>query len=140
LVWTWLLLAPGSAWGFYGGLLAAAAASVWICGEAERILGERDPGSVVLDEIVAVPLCFAAWVGMHQCRSGGMPAVDLLLHGRGLCLVGAVFVSFRFFDILKPWPVRQSQNLPGGWGVTVDDLLAAVYVCVVTLAGDRFWG
>jgi phosphatidylglycerophosphatase A len=37
-------------------------------------------------------------------------------------------VAFRFFDVLKPWPVRQSQSLPGGWGVTMDDMLAAVYV------------
>ncbi|NBV23537.1 MAG: hypothetical protein EBS05_16660, partial [Proteobacteria bacterium] len=32
-----------------------------------------------------------------------------------------------------PWPVRQSQSLPGGWGVTVDDLLAALYVNLVSL-------
>jgi phosphatidylglycerophosphatase A len=40
---------------------------------------------------------------------------------------------FRVFDIWKPWPVRQSQCLPGGWGVTVDDLLAAVYVALLSL-------
>ena len=40
----------------------------------------------------------------------------------------AVFAAFRFFDVLKPWPVRQSQRLPGGWGVTMDDVLAALYV------------
>ena len=45
-----------------------------------------------------------------------------------------VFGAFRFFDVLKPWPVKQSQSLPGGWGVVVDDLLAAVYVNVVVLA------
>jgi len=35
--------------------------------------------------------------------------------------------------VLKPWPVRQSQSLPGGWGVTMDDLLAAAYVNVAVL-------
>ena len=45
-----------------------------------------------------------------------------------------VFAAFRFFDVLKPWPIRQSQSLPGGWGVTVDDALAAVYVNAVVLA------
>ena len=40
---------------------------------------------------------------------------------------------FRFFDIAKPWPVRQSQVLPGGWGITIDDVLAAVYVNGVVL-------
>ena len=46
----------------------------------------------------------------------------------------AVFAAFRFFDVVKPWPVHQSQSLPGGWGVTVDDALAAVYVNGVVLA------
>ena len=45
-----------------------------------------------------------------------------------------VFALFRFFDVVKPWPVRQSQALPGGWGITVDDALAAVYVNGVVLA------
>ena len=45
-----------------------------------------------------------------------------------------VFALFRFFDVVKPWPVRQSQSLPGGWGVTVDDALAAVYVNLTVLA------
>jgi phosphatidylglycerophosphatase A len=44
-----------------------------------------------------------------------------------------VFAAFRFFDVAKPWPVRQSQALPGGWGITVDDFLAAFYVNAVVL-------
>ena len=44
-----------------------------------------------------------------------------------------VFALFRFFDVLKPWPVQQSQSLPGGWGVTIDDVLAAIYVNLAVL-------
>ena len=44
-----------------------------------------------------------------------------------------VFLAFRFFDITKPWPVKQSQAIPNGWGVVLDDLLAAVYVNLVIL-------
>ena len=44
-----------------------------------------------------------------------------------------LLVLFRVFDIWKPWPVRQSQRLPGGWGVTVDDVLAAAYVALISL-------
>ena len=44
-----------------------------------------------------------------------------------------VFGLFRLFDIWKPWPVRHSQRLPGGWGVVADDLLAAVWVNLVLL-------
>ena len=43
-----------------------------------------------------------------------------------------IFAAFRVFDVAKPWPVKQSQSLPGGWGVTVDDFLAAIYVALLT--------
>lgn len=102
--------------------------SVWLCGEAEKILGQTDPGSVVLDEIAAIPLCFLGPV----CLVGAKPE---LFFGTRCWLTVAVFVLFRIFDVWKPWPVRKSQNLPGGWGVTIDDLLAAVYVNVVATLG-----
>jgi len=44
-----------------------------------------------------------------------------------------IVLLFRLFDIAKPWPVGPSQTLPGGWGVTIDDLLAALYVNLVML-------
>jgi phosphatidylglycerophosphatase A len=44
-----------------------------------------------------------------------------------------ILALFRLFDIWKPWPVRQSQSLPGGWGVTVDDVLASLYVAALVL-------
>ena len=47
---------------------------------------------------------------------------------------GGVFVLFRLFDIWKPWPISVSQNLPKGWGVVLDDVLAAVYVNLILIA------
>ena len=52
---------------------------------------------------------------------------------RGWVQVLGVFTLFRFFDVLKPWPVQQSQCLHGGLGVTIDDVLAAVYVNLAVL-------
>jgi len=46
-------------------------------------------------------------------------------------LTALIFALFRIFDIAKPWPVRRSESLPGGLGVTMDDLIAAVYVNLV---------
>lgn len=142
-------------------------AAVWICGRAARILGEEDPPSVVLDEIVAVPFCMVAmvillndlmgvvvkplvmWLGMcAESRASapvlyntGAPRVTMAGIFFGMCyspiLLGFVFLHFllfRLFDIWKPWPVRQSQRLPGGWGIVVDDLLAAVYVNATVVA------
>ncbi len=115
------------------GALCGAGFSVWLCGAAERILKQKDPSSVVLDEIIAIPFCFLPWVTAGWLKDGKLPALEVFRSGRGLMAVAAIFVLFRVFDILKPWPVRQSQRLPGGWGVTVDDLLAAVYVALASL-------
>lgn len=128
LLWFVLLLAPRNVWLFSAGTLAGIALSVWLCGEGEKILRQKDPGSIVLDEIAAIPVCFVGWVGTLLWKSSLMPGIDDFLGQRKWPLTLGALVAFRFFDILKPWPVRQSQSLPGGWGVTVDDLLAAVYV------------
>jgi phosphatidylglycerophosphatase A len=112
-------------------IVVASGVSVWLCGEGEKILAKRDPGSVVLDEIVAIPLCFIAWLiglgGEH------LPGPEYFFSGQRLIMTLGVFALFRLFDVWKPWPVRQSQNLRGGWGVTVDDLLAAVYVNIAVI-------
>lgn len=131
LGWFALLLLPGNLWGFIGGTLAGLAISVWLCGAAEKILGQTDPGSVVWDEISAIPLCFAAWVGVLCAHTGTLPPPGYFFASRHLWLTLGIFGAFRLFDVWKPWPVRQSQKLPGGWGVTVDDVLAAVYVSAV---------
>lgn len=128
LGWFALLLAPGSIGVFVGGTIAGLAASVWLCGAAEKLLGQTDPGSVVLDEIVAIPVCFAVWVGILISQNDALPAPSFFFTGKSLWLTLGVFGGFRLFDVWKPWPVQQSESLAGGWGVTVDDLLAAVYV------------
>lgn len=125
------LVAPRSAWFFVVGWLLSVAVSVWACGKAEELMGETDPGSVVLDEIVAIPLCCVGWLFLEQARTGQFPGVEqVFARGRWPVLVG-VFGLFRLFDIWKPWPVRGIQALPGGWGVTMDDVLAACYVVLV---------
>ena len=138
------LPAPGT-WGSLAGLLyfelffarltlfenlivsaLASFVAVGICGEAEVRLGQRDPGKVVLDETVAMPLCFLGW---HQFL-GVWPHWAVLLAG---------FVLFRLFDILKPFRIRRLQTLPGGWGVVVDDLAAALVACFTLHVLVRIW-
>ena len=83
-------------------------------GRCERFWG-GDPSKVVIDEVagMAVTLLFLPVTGM---------------------IVWAGFFLFRFFDILKPPPVRQAERLPGGWGIMTDDLLAGVYANLVLRA------
>jgi phosphatidylglycerophosphatase A len=128
LAWTALLLASGSLPIFLAGSLAAWALAVHSCGVAERLLATKDPGSIVLDEITAVPVCWFGWAVEAYVRTGHIPAPAAWLSGPGPFLVAGVFAAFRLFDIWKPWPIRQSQALPGGLGIAVDDLLAAAYV------------
>lgn len=134
VLWFALLLLPENLWFFIGGTFFALAASVRICEAGEEILNQRDPGSIVFDEIAAIPFCFLGWVIIALIRNEEMPAPEYFVSRYNWPLTFGVFVLFRIFDVWKPWPVRQSQSLPGGWGVTADDALAAVYVNLVVLA------
>ena len=103
--------------------------AIAICGEAEFRMGRRDPGEVVLDEFVAMPLCFLGWPAMAVGRLSEWPVVVFLL-GFGL---------FRLFDITKPLGIKKLQDLPGGWGVVVDDVAAALLTCGVLHLAARTW-
>jgi phosphatidylglycerophosphatase A len=131
--WFVLLLLTGKLWLFAAGTVAGLALSVWLCRAGETILRQKDPQSVVLDEIAALPVCFLGWVAILTWKSGALPPPAVFFAARGWWMTLGVFALFRFFDVLKPWPVRQSQSLPGGWGVTIDDVLAAAYVNLAVL-------
>ena len=133
LLWFALLVWTGNFWTYLALAVEGIAFSLWLCDDAEKITGKEDPSSVVLDEIVAIPFCFLPWVAMEWWRNDTLPSVAYFFSGRAIWLTLAIVVLFRIFDIWKPWPVRQSQSLPGGWGVTVDDLLAAVYVAILSV-------
>lgn len=83
-----------------------------------RRLGVEDPGAVVVDEVVGqwVTLLFLPFT----------PAV-----------AAAGFVLFRVLDVFKPWPARQLEDLPGGWGIMSDDLMAGIYGNLLLHAGLR---
>jgi len=131
--WFALLLLTGKLWLFVAGTVAGVALSVWLCGVGEEVLRQKDPQSVVLDEITAMPVCFMGWVAVLASKTGALPSLEVFFSGRGWLGVLGVFALFRFFDVLKPWPVRQSQCLHGGLGVTIDDVLAAADVNLTLL-------
>jgi phosphatidylglycerophosphatase A len=99
-----LLLWTRSGWLALAGWVAGCGVSVYCCGRAERILGQTDPGSVVLDEIVAIPLCFASWVGMAYWRTGSIPGPEWLFRRDQSVAIVMIVGLFRLFDIWKPWP------------------------------------
>ncbi|RJQ70867.1 MAG: phosphatidylglycerophosphatase A [Desulfobacteraceae bacterium] len=91
--------------------------AVWIAAAAERQLGAKDPGCIVIDEIAGMTVALL-----------GIP----LNLGTG----AAGFLLFRFFDVLKPPPVRLlERHLSGGWGVVMDDIAAGVMANLVLRIG-----
>ncbi|HKB57829.1 MAG TPA: phosphatidylglycerophosphatase A [Lacunisphaera sp.] len=101
--------------------------AVAFCGDAARRLGKTDPGEVILDEFVVMPLVFLGW------RAGGLaglPDWAVLLAGFGL---------FRFYDILKPLGIARLQRWPEGWGIVVDDVAAALAACTTLHLGAWLW-
>lgn len=93
-------------------LIAAILIGIWICDVTERDLGVHDYSGIVWDEICGFGLTmWAAPSGWWWVASG--------------------FFLFRFFDIVKPWPIAwMDRQLPRGFGVMVDDLMAAVYAWI----------
>ncbi|MGI9257555.1 MAG: phosphatidylglycerophosphatase A family protein [Gammaproteobacteria bacterium] len=90
-------------------------AGVWICGESARRLGVHDHPAIVWDEIV------------------GLLATCVLLPADPRWLPVA-FVLFRFFDIAKPWPIRDvDHRLGGGIGIMLDDIVAAAFAAICLL-------
>lgn len=133
ILWLGVLLASGRFWVLVLGSLVGLGVSVWLCGLAEARLGRKDPGSVVLDEIAAMPICFLAWIAFTMRNGSSMPRFADLFSARAWLVTLGLFAAFRLFDVWKPWPVRQSQGLARGWGITGDDALAAGYVNLVVV-------
>ena len=86
---------------------------IWASAITARDLGVADHGAIVIDEIVAfLPLCVFA--------------------NKSPLMLAVAFGLFRLFDIWKPFPIRQvERRVKGGFGVMIDDVLAAVYACAV---------
>ena len=91
-----------------GVLAVVLAVGVWSSAASERHLGVTDPGVIVIDEVAGMLITLLAL----QPTWGG---------------VLAGFLAFRFFDVVKPFPARWAERLPGGWGVMADDVIAGLY-------------
>ncbi|MBC2703973.1 MAG: phosphatidylglycerophosphatase A [Desulfobacula sp.] len=105
------LIIPSSFYGVYiAGLILAA---IYFSDQAEKILGEKDPGCIVIDEIAGF-------------------VVTMSLVSVNIYTLVAGFFIFRFFDIVKLGPVKYFENnFPGGAGVVLDDIMAGVLSAIV---------
>lgn len=115
----WLYFGWAPVW-FLALTAAAFPVSVWAAGETARGAGRKDPGLVVIDEVLGVWLTLAGATHLNWKS------------------VAIGFVLFRLFDIWKPWPVRRFEALPGGYGIVADDLAAGVLGALVLYAAGCF--
>ena len=115
----WLLLGTPTPWVMALLTVAFAAATVAITPWATVHFGRPDPRQLVLDEAVG------QWIALMFIPFGPNPA-------KALSLAVGVFFLFRGFDIVKPFPIRRIERLPGGWGILLDDVAAGI------LAGIAF--
>jgi phosphatidylglycerophosphatase A len=92
-------------------------AGFWAASRAEKLLGRKDPGKVVIDEV-----------------AGQLIALLPVMRGTtsGWWGIGLSFLLFRFFDIVKPYPARRLEKLESGLGIMSDDLVAGAYAAVGT--------
>jgi phosphatidylglycerophosphatase A len=99
-------------------LIAAIVFAIWSADEAAKILKQKDPQRVVIDEIV------------------GFLLANFLMPPSAAALLGS-FVLFRFFDIAKIFPIDRIERLPGGAGIVLDDVMAGFYalMCLRVISG-----
>jgi phosphatidylglycerophosphatase A len=105
---------------YLAAIAAVALVGTWASTAAERVLQRKDPGPVVIDEVLGVLVTLAwlplSWTGV---------ALGVLL--------------FRLFDVLKPFPAGRFERLPGGTGIMLDDAAAAVYAHVALRVTGVLW-
>jgi phosphatidylglycerophosphatase A len=99
-------------------LIVVTVLGTWAAEEAERALGGKDPGVIVVDEVAGMMLAVVA-----------VPPTA--------AVIAVAFLLFRVFDVFKPFPANISQRLRGGLGVMVDDLIAGLYALLLVLLARR---
>src|SRR5205085_5873916 len=96
-----------------GSLLALTFIGIWAATRAESLPGRKDPGAVVIDEVV-----------------GQLIAYTFVPYG-GWWMIIVGFLAFRAFDIWKPYPIRRLERLESGLGIMADDVLAGCYAAAL---------
>lgn len=117
LPFAWGITLASGPWGLPIAAFSIFIAGSWAAARYIRSAGQKDCQNIVIDEVAGqwLALCFAP---------------------RGFITYLFAFLLFRAFDILKPWPASLAdRELPGGWGVMLDDMIAGAYAALVLHAG-----
>lgn len=103
------------------GLVLLTLLGFWASGVAERTLKEKDPAVVVIDEVIGMAI--SMWAIEPSWLS-----------------VALLFFLFRLFDIWKPFPVKNMEEVfSGGIGIVMDDVMAGIYANILWRMGSSFF-
>ncbi len=105
----------GLFWVELAAIVVTLVVGAWAATVAEAALDRKDPGPVVIDEVLGM-------------------LVTMLLVPSGVAAAVAGFLLFRVFDVVKPFPADRLERAPRGWGIMLDDLMAGVYANLVLQA------
>ena len=113
----------GGGMGVLASSLIAFVIGVLACADHVRETKREDPSECVIDELAG------QWLACSFCLltfGGLLPPAHI-----SLPLFALAFALFRLFDIWKPFPVRQLEKLPRGWGIMADDWMAGIYAAIL---------
>jgi phosphatidylglycerophosphatase A len=125
------------AWIYVAILVFISALGVWAATVAASFWRQTDPGRVVIDEVSGQFLTMVlgcgvpVWGQIHELRYATLAPGFIMMRSAvnwKYLLLG--FILFRVFDIWKPFPARQAESLPGGWGIMADDWIAGIYAAI----------
>lgn len=111
-------------------LVIVAGVGIWASEAESRRRDTHDPRSVVIDEVAGQWLTYLV----------AIPFLPLLAGVPLAIFTAAGFLLFRFFDVVKPWPVRELEKFPGGIGIIADDLAAGYMAAFVLIVGWKVLG
>ena len=116
-----LAFVPFSRAGLVVFFLVVVVVGTWAAHAAERVIGGKDPGAIVIDEVAGMTLSVVIFP----------LTTEVLMVGLAL---------FRAFDVWKPPPARESQRIGGGVGVMIDDLIAGLYALALIAISRALFG
>ncbi len=107
------------------GIVSLFLVGTWASNEVEKSSQKKDPGFIVVDEVVGQWIALLPLPCLYARLSSYFIFATIVLG----------FFTFRIFDIWKPWPIRHiEKKIPGGLGIMLDDVMAGIYALIITAA------
>lgn len=120
-------------WGFFAITVLGCLIGSFICGKTSDLMNVHDDPHIVFDEWVGMWIALLPSVWLLASAQSGNKAGLAYLHPSVILLFIIPFVLFRFFDILKPFPIKWvDKNVNGGFGILIDDVLAGIMAMILS--------